>query len=375
MRFALTMVTVALLVLVACASGAASPTPKPTAALLESLPPSLTPSSSSQFSQGDGSLPPLENAQELDESVEETSRTLSGQPGDLTDELETIESRQVELVEPSRSDPSIAEDSESLRRNSICAIDDEIPPTVEITSPTEELIPLWGSTITISAVAEDGQEFIAWIEFAINGVNLGAYDSDEAGMGIDYLVPDGIGFLAIGATASDACTNTGTATMRLGVLQVLPPTIEPITPTPEVLEEYRNAEFGYSIKFPPSWRTIETSPDTLFATNPNSSAISSVFVLNNRVEKSLHASADDWMVRKETKAGSVQRSDVVISGQSALRVSYIRTGPVCDEQENVVFVTDVENRLFMLIGTDCEGEADLSQGTIQAIQNSFTLSE
>ena len=172
--------------------------------------------------------------QDLAEAIEETMKALRGGPIDISELLEKAErSKVVEWAERSPIEP-VSEQSESHSisspMSSICAIRDDIPPTVRITSPPAESVVLWGTTITISAEAEDDQEVIDRIGFVVNVVDLGAYTPAQAQRGFDYLVPDGSGALNIEATARDACGNTATATRRVGVLQFSPPTVEIISP-------------------------------------------------------------------------------------------------------------------------------------------------
>ena len=133
------------------------------------------------------------------------------------------------LQEVARAEPTVptvpTESGRLVPIASVCRILDDIPPTVRITSPPDGLIVLWGTTITISAEAEDDQEVIDWIEFVVNRVGLGAYTPAEAEAGFDYLVSLGIGAFTIEATARDGCGNTATATHEVGVLQVSPATV------------------------------------------------------------------------------------------------------------------------------------------------------
>ena len=169
--------------------------------------------------------------QGVKESIEETMQALRGGPGDFTEQLERAERLKFQIDDLGASSDSdegisVAEESRALPSNSICNIPEYIPPTVRITSPQEGSIVLFGAVITISAEAEDEQGVIDWIEFVVNDVDLGIYTPAEASIGIEYPVPFGSGALTIEATAKDACANTATDTLRVGVLQSSPPSVD-----------------------------------------------------------------------------------------------------------------------------------------------------
>ena len=145
------------------------------------------------------------------------------------------------------------------------------------------------------------------------------------------------------------------------------------TPIPELWESFYNPEYGYNIKFPTNWITITISPD-LIVTDPNTSALFWVVALKYKEDESLDIEADNWLLRKDTIPGSVQRYAIVINSLPALRVSYVRKGPTRNEHENVAFVPD-GSHVFILLGTVCEDDVDISQETIHAIQNSFIAPE
>ena len=169
--------------------------------------------------------------QGIKESIEETMQALRGGPGDISEQLERAERLKLEIDDlgaSSDSDEEIseAEESRALPSNSICNLPEYILPTVRITSPREGSIVLFGAVITISAEAEDDKEVIDWIEFVVNDVDLGIYTPAEARSGVEYPVPLGSGALIIEATARDACANTATDTLRVGVLQSSPPSVD-----------------------------------------------------------------------------------------------------------------------------------------------------
>ena len=113
--------------------------------------------------------------------------------------------------------------------------------------------------------------------------------------------------------------------------------------------------------------------NTVFVIDPETAALFSVFAFDYIEEQTLDEEADTWLERKETRPGSVRRENIVISGQPALRVEYVRTDRTCIEREEVVFVPYGLNQLFILMGTDCLDHADFSRPTFQAMQNSFIL--
>lgn len=150
------------------------------------------------------------------------------------------------------------------------------------------------------------------------------------------------------------------------------------TPTPAfwesaLWESMYNAEYGYNIDFPSDWAALDNSPDSIIRTDRNTSAVFWVIAMKAFEERPLDAVADTWLLRKEAVPGTLQRHSIVINGVPALRVSYTRVGPTCNEHENIVVVTDGESKLFYLLGTACEEGAEISEEIFEAIQGSFIL--
>ena len=204
------------LVLTSCGGGDAddpSATERPT--------PTATPTTS----------PFANDSQNLKETFEDTLRTLSDGSTDLADLDDNISGKtplpphegsplepvgEIEVREPSRVHPFAA----------ICLFEDSVAPIVRITSPQHGATVLEGTSITMSAEAEDDQSEINWIEFFTNGargVDETPFSPIQAQHGVDYVVPPGIATLTIEAIATDACGNTGTAPVQITVIQFLGP--------------------------------------------------------------------------------------------------------------------------------------------------------
>ena len=143
------------------------------------------------------------------------------------------------------------------------------------------------------------------------------------------------------------------------------------TPIPALWDSHYSPNYGYSVKLPPGWLVDDTGPNLIMTdfTVGAQFSISAFGYYEDFI--SLDIIADTWLQTVDTIPGSVQRSNIIISGLPALRASYLSLGATCVEHKTVAFVFDEGRQLYALLGSVCEDFIDQFQASSQAIEDSF----